>query len=304
MQSLFIDRIALVYYVSPSHEYSDFLNYLWSFQNDSPNKVWKTKYATKAMVRLSTSFLYLQIGYSHYKGYVKFDFKPHAMTVADWAQLHIHLDALFESGYQSLIEKGLVTYIEIATDIPNMTAAELFPFDQRLTNSYRFPKPPAPPDPPTPWDTVYLGHKSSGRSTCVYDKTKHLKAKGIKTKGQRTRIEARRKKLGLTISTLKSMPNPFATVGICPMSAVEAAYAEPQWQEFLTNALRHGPQIALGLAGKRRKEYVNRLKTIQSDWWNPATLWESFLAAVDALLHPPAESDLNPMGKDTVAAPA
>ncbi len=302
MHYLFIDRIALVYSPSSSEEYSLFWNYLWGFQGEPQHKFVTTTHETHVSVKLANSRLVLQLGYSHHKSYFKVEFKPHEMAVEDWEALHDNLDNIFESGYQTLLEKGRVSCIEIATDIPGITPAGLFPFDTRSTNSLRYPLPPAPPDSPAPWETVYLGHRTSGRSTKVYDKVKQLKTKGIKKKGLLTRIEARRRRTKLRVDELMKLPNPFLSVGICHMSVVQSASTAPHWQEFLANALQHGPQLALGMAGKRRKQYKTRLKQLQCDWWHPTTLWKSFPAALDVLLHPPAESAVNGMGQIVLAA--
>jgi len=240
---------------------------------------WKTKYQTNVRIPLSEhTKLGMQVGISHHKPYVRFDFKPAELGPTEWEQMHMHLGYMLEYGYASVLAESHVTYLEIAVDCTGVKWKEHFTFDGQLRNSGWFP------DYYHPCPTGYLGRRGSKRVIRAYDRVARLKALG-KTVGAEpiTRIEASVRKLKRKVTELQGAPNPFETVGVCHFSDAEAKYSEASWKQFLKHCRYIGSCEAMQLLGVGKKKYLKRLQQLNCEWWDPAAIWASYPKALHAL---------------------
>lgn len=279
MYKVSIDRIGLVMPVANKEMHGHFCGLFSGMKGESGYKYWKAKYQTNASVPLSKEAkLGLQVGISHHKPYVRFDFKPGDLGPTEWEQMHMHLGYMLEYGYASVLAESHVTYLEIAVDCTGVKWKEHFTFDRQLRNSGWFP------DYYHPCPTGYLGRRGSNRVIRGYDRVARLKALG-KTVGVEpiTRIEASLRKLASKVVDLPTVDNPFTSVGVCRFVDAEAQSSDKGWKQFLQHCRYVGACEAMQLVGGAKKKYLTRLSSVACDWWSPTGIWTLYPQALKAL---------------------
>jgi hypothetical protein len=278
--SLVLDRISGVVPVDKLDNYKGMLSYLHSYKGEPGVKIWKNKYATHADLPLGNdSSLRLQLGVSHHKLYALFDFQPPQLDEEGIAALKDYLTIFLSGGVDQFRDQAHVTYAEFAADFSGVAWTGLLPFDDCLRNSNWYPSPLLYRP------TGYLGRRGANRVIRGYDRQKKLlQVEGKLVEGPLTRIEAVCRRTQLTPSTLSVAPNPFCTVGIANLETAFAAFDEAGWHEFLYDCRMQGAQVALWSRMKAiRQQYLNRLRELTVDWWNPHELWTQCGVSLEVL---------------------
>lgn len=279
MLSVSIDRIGLVIPALDKEMHGHFSGVLAGMKGEPGYQYWKSKYQTNGVVPLSNQeTLRIQLGLSHHKTYVRFDFNPANLSALEWEQLRLHLEYMLEFGYASLLTDAHVSYLEVAVDCHGIEWENLLLFDSQLKNSCWYP------DFYAPHPTSYLGRRGSNRVLRAYDRVARLKAAGKPSGTENvTRIEASLRKVGCDVAGLPSIKNPFTSVGICRFADAQAQCSEPGWQQFLKHCRWVGACESIQMAGKTKNKYLERLKNVGCDWWSPSLIWDAYPAALQVL---------------------
>lgn len=281
MYTVSIDRIGLVIPIKSKEMHGHFCGLMKGMKGDSDSgyKYWRKKYQTNAIVPLSnTQTLRLQVGTTHHKSYVKFDFNPASLNLEEREHLYMHLGYMLEHGYDSLLTEAHVSYIEVATDCSWVVHKEHLPFDTKVRNSGWYPEfhDPSP--------TCYLGRRGSERVIRVYDRAAKLKAYNKPAPDYpMTRVEAVLRGLQCKIADLSTVPNPLSTFGSCRFEELETSWKDARWANFLANSKSLGVPKALRLADADRKTFVQRLRSLVPSWWNSDSVWSAYPQALEFL---------------------
>lgn len=278
-----IDRIWIVYPLSNPSEFSGLLTSLWSNAGEPGVKIKSVKYTTTATIPLALGqSLVVTAGMAQKFCYGKYDFKPADLTDEGWERLFVELGYRLDFGYASLLTSGYVNYLEIAVDVKPVVAKDLLPFDSKIRTSKWWPSFADP----TP--TAYLGTRLSDRGFRVYDRVARLKKLGVEIDGPIARIEATVRRSKCSILNLASIPNPFATFGVCRFEDLDAFDGGDFWKTFLMHCRESGSAHALALAGPMRKKYLGYLSQLCCEWWNSNEIWSMYPKALEALIPPPS----------------
>jgi len=138
---------------------------------------------------------------------IAIDFNPKKLTESAWKSFGSITSELF--GKHVVWQEFNIHALEIAMDVKRAMSDFIF-FDQSLSvSNEKFLKK----------GTIYLGAQYGKRSYCIYDKQKHLNEKQHKTIGYPlTRVEARIRSIGIPLSQLLTMVNPFDKLVVLPRS--------------------------------------------------------------------------------------
>ena len=278
---LVIDRIEVIIYIPDADHYRYLYRTMWDLKSEGRAKTWRNKFQTRSTIALSSSeSLFMEIGGTHRKNYVKFGWQPDALNDEAWLELYALCATLFDFGYLTLFNDAKVTYIEIAADYRYINITNLLVFDARVKNSTILPSFPEPVQ------TIYIGHrKHSPRRFCIYNKARQLrKVKDTEVDGELTRIETRLRRTGLSPRNLNELTNPFTTLSVCTKLESRALLPSQRFAAFMDQCDERGANAALHKCSlARRKQFSGILRRASCDWWQPETLWERWPQALQVL---------------------
>jgi hypothetical protein len=199
------------------------------------------------------------------------EFSPVDLGNNGMEELHAALIMLMHGGWNSFVEHGRVTMIEITVDLPGIGVDEFDVIPKQAVYRQAWGK-------DGHLETIVLG-KAAGNQTKIYNRGKKRSDKGQKWQGPvTTRVERRLRPQGLKLATLLTLPNPFAGI-ILPASNLPAPPKEPKnktylWTMFQDSAKARGLTGALNLLPEdKRTKYRVWLKLHPVPWWNPQVIW-------------------------------
>lgn len=214
------------------------------------------------------------------KSYVRFEWNPSMVGKKGLDFLdHGDLSQAFPGWREQMYDVGRVTRVDIARDIHGLHIDDIIVWAKHVRAFGLY----TGADGRT--ETIYLGRQKKNQLT-VYDqrantkKQNHGKTDMEKVsvpRAARTRIEARRKDLGMAMHRLTELPNPFAKVVVFhpdPKTFKNAALTYPMFR----NACQvRGYKHALAmLPDGMREAYEAKLMASQAEWWQPEPMWEKW----------------------------
>lgn len=161
------------------------------------------------------------------------------------------------------MDRGKVSYLEIARDFVGVNKQDLLPWTAHTKNGYIWKK-------GIEKGAIYVGSKDSPRQFVIYDKRLQLIAKGWHcSHPSLVRVEARLRNPGILARDLDQLEDPFQALHIASLSKARALSKEKQWQSFIQNASNNGASMAFSELSKHyRKIYRERLTECAVRWWN------------------------------------
>jgi hypothetical protein len=179
-----------------------------------------------------------------------------------------HFDLLFDNGYASLCERGVVTYCEFALDVEHVSFNDYLYMDRRLATGFSGYN---------PLGTEYIGSSRSPRHFIAYDKRKQLLDKSkVELGHNRLRIEAKLSGVNrFPFKDLGCVDNPFASLIVIRRDKFQECNAD------LIKHLRHSMDVFDGslqmayasLAPKQKLLVVTLLESLVPCWWQPKSIW-------------------------------
>lgn len=154
--------------------------------------------------------LRFDFGPSKLGGVAAIDCTPFKLTDSAWVDMADLFQEIFGKG--KVYKEFRIQLMELALDVRRPMSDFIFIAEGlSASNNYYLDK-----------GTMYLGTKYGKRSFCIYDKAKQLsEKKDLTTPYPLTRIEARRRGMGVTLSKLISVPYPFGTLVVVPRANLE-----------------------------------------------------------------------------------
>lgn len=215
--------------------------------------------------------------------YLRVEFNP-AMTKKSGCRLVLRaLRYLLGENYQSYLEKGNVTRMDLTIDI-EMKAPYGFlvfsPNPRQTTTWGRISEHDGK------WtfitETQTVGSPRSDFRAKAYDKTAQIwKVKGKKLDQQLTRVEIslrprRSGRSSLLVSELLDARNPFDAIRVSHHPMTEE---DPHFEFFVCACQMWGTDAAIKRITNKhtRAVYRQRLSNHQPDWWQPDAVWSVFL---------------------------
>lgn len=199
------------------------------------------------------------------------EFSPVDLGNKGVEELHDALMMLMYGGWNSFVEHGRVTMIEITVDLPGIGVDQFDVIPKQAVYRQAWGK-------DGHLETIVLG-KAAGNQTKIYNRGKKRTDKGQKWQGPvTTRVERRLRPQGLKLTALHTLSNPFAGI-ILPASHLPAPPKEPKsttylWTMFQDSIKARGLTGALNLLPEaRRTRYRAWLKLHPEPWWNPPVIW-------------------------------
>jgi hypothetical protein len=199
------------------------------------------------------------------------EFSPVDIGNNGMEELHAALMMLMHGGWNSFVEHGRVTMIEITVDLPGIGVDEFDVIPKQAVYRQAWGK-------DGHLETIVLG-KAAGNQTKIYNRGKKRTDNGQKWLGPlTTRVERRLRPQGLKLTALPMIPNPFADM-ILPASNLPVPPKEPKttsylWTMFQDSIKARGSAGALNLLPEaRRTRYRAWLKLHPVSWWSPQVIW-------------------------------
>ena len=116
--TLIIDRIEVLINVADADHYRYLYQTMWDLKSEGRAKTWRNKYQIRSTITLpGAESLFMEIGGTHRKNYVKFGWQPDALNDEAWLELYALCATLFDFGYLTLFNDAKVTYIEMPQTI-------------------------------------------------------------------------------------------------------------------------------------------------------------------------------------------
>jgi hypothetical protein len=201
-----------------------------------------------------------------------------------------HLEALAGISWESLVQYGRITRLDLTLDAHYLHIADLLVWKPGIQRTRRFDKSGRP-------ETIYLGAGESPRQICIYDKVAQLKKYNAEhpflhkpvPNHPVTRVEARVKQKHLTFDDLEDLDNPFAGLGLVNFSRITADPEEGQLGRMFLLAAEgtNGQTALLRLDKATRKRFRDRIEQYPIKGWDPSVFWSQWPAVASALTNPP-----------------
>ncbi|MEP6632740.1 MAG: hypothetical protein ABJA62_00880 [Luteimonas sp.] len=211
--------------------------------------------------------LFIRYGYSHKRFKAFLEFNPNHI---DMFELRGHLTLLLHHGYDSLLERGIVTYCEFAADVKDAKLQDYLYLDAKLrcgSSLRRF------------IGSDYVGSERSNRSFLAYDKRKELlDHKKDNLTYDLLRIEARlRGAKYFPLKDISAVESPFDSFHV-----IDRAVFESSDLPALSALREQLPcfdgclQLAYAsLSPKLKQQARCSLKSMQPNWWKPKDIWKT-----------------------------
>ncbi len=286
----FLDKISLI--LSPSLTDDAFALHgnIWTqLKSDEffPNAYAKSKWgqykiAKRIMLKsVADAKRYPLLQYSHHhKKWVdlRLEFVPIDLGSKGIEELHASLSLLVEGGWNAFVERGRITRLDVAVDVPGVRMEEFFLLPKQLATTKQ-------------WRTngtleTYTSGKKDGNQTVIYSQKAKRIAKHQEWHGKSVvRIERRLRQPSVKLlSDLKLLPNPFAAMKMVE-NIPDAPPGEDKpyiWALFALSAQQVGVQAALGhLPQARRSRYRKHLEAHMKPWWDVDAIWCNWPSSID-----------------------
>lgn len=174
-------------------------------------------------------------------------------------------------GWDWLVQKGKVSRLDVAADLSGarMHHFHLLPQQVLVTKTYeRAGK----------LKTIYVG-SSKGNQLTVYSKSAQMAENKTPLPGPVVRIERRLKNLGMSLSQLAGLENPFFKFSIVstppgPPPGEDTPQKRYIWTVFLDAVARRtlGPALKL-LTQSKMTVYRKHFKGYEQPWWDSEHVW-------------------------------
>lgn len=223
-------------------------------------------------------------GKNHSTRQCRLEFNP-AKVPAAYVSTMLHNE--FSIEYEKHILSGMVTKIDLAVDVQDAPINMLLFRAKKYSvtkNEYGSGR------------TLYIGGSFSGAQFKIYDKATQMKKIKKKTnnptlheeipKNVLTRIELS-KKAKMPVSEIHNLENPFGKLQVLYVGKLKTAQSNDLRQVFLHAARAIGIYPAFMNLSQAGKAEINEfLKLGNAEWWSPKSIWGSYLAALQPILHP------------------
>ncbi len=211
--------------------------------------------------------LFIRYGYSHkiFKAFLEFN--PNHI---DMFELRGHLTLLLHHGYDSLLERGIVTYCEFAADVKDAKFQDYLYLDAKLRSGSSFLRFNG---------SDYVGSERSNRSFLAYDKRKELlDHKKENLAYDLLRIEARlRGSKHFPLKDISAVDSPFGSCHVIDRSTFEMS-STPAISALRDQLPYNDGCLQLAYASlnsKLRQQARCELKSMQPHWWKPKDIWKT-----------------------------
>jgi hypothetical protein len=268
-----VDKIKITtYFKGATQEYLQFIAHKWSVLHKDfgsggvVHKSHPLSSLTTHHQKLSAGgTLLVRHGRSHGKHFGTVEFNPGKCSMSE---LCGHFDLLFNNGYASLLERGIVTYCEFAIDVDHVLFGDYMYLDRRLATGFSGYN---------ALGTEYLGSSRSPRHLIAYDKRKQLLDKSKVDLGyNKLRIEAKVSGANrFPFNELSCVENPFASLLVLRRDKFQKCNAD------LIKQLRHSMEVFddslqrayASLAPKQKGQVATLLEPMMPCWWQPKSIW-------------------------------
>jgi hypothetical protein len=138
LREVTVDRIALLIRRLYREEAGRTISALHNLRAIGQARTWTTDYHTKSEIPLSpTVSIFAEVGYTTGQTYFKVDWKPQELGAIEWRALLVLLEGRFGLTFESLLRRGLVTYLEIAADFEGVDTGDILVFHRTLKSGSR-----------------------------------------------------------------------------------------------------------------------------------------------------------------------
>ncbi len=280
---MLIDRIVFRYPLSEI----DF-NSIWlTFRDSNLIHSWWGKEIKGGSERIATVPLYrhhqLVIRAVHQYGrtYLEIKWKPIAIRDSNRELFHVAIAQFVSGGFDVLLSNGWIGYIEIAIDVYQARASDLYIYRPRHAHSNaiqnRFDGS----------EGLYISGRKAPNVYTAYDKAEELRANhATVSRIAKCRIENRWKPKGqLCFDELRECGNRFHGLIVANRDRARNLDNANEWHRFLDFCEIVGMQYPMAFYSQRtRRRFVKLLEMAREEWWNPDELWRYWPSVCDAFL--------------------
>ncbi len=290
---MLIDRIVFRYPLSEI----DFTSLWWTHQHSNLIHFGWEQYIEGGSERIATVPLYryhqlvIRAVRQYGRTYLEFKWKPIAIRESNRELFHVAIAQLVPGGFDVLLSDGWIGYIEIAIDVYQARAGDVFIYRPRHKHSN------AIHNRLDDSDTLYISGREAANVYTAYDKAKELRANhAIVSRTTKCRIENRWKPPArLRFDELRYCGNRFRGLIVANRDRARNLDDSDEWQQFLDFCEIVGMQYPMAFYSQRtRRRFVKLLEMAREEWWVSDFLWpywpsvhDAFLAHMQGLPLPP-----------------
>lgn len=203
---------------------------------------------------------------------IRLEFNPAKTGPEGMKTLRGILDLLLPfGGWDWLVEKGNVSRLDVAADLhgARMHHFHLLPQQVLVTKAY---------EKAGKLKTIYVG-SPKGNQLTVYSKSAQMAEDGTPLPGPVVRLERRLKNVGMSLSQLAGLDNPFVKFSIVatppgPPPGEDTPQKKYIWTLFLDSVARRtlGPALKL-LTPSKMTVYRKHFEGYEQPWWDSEHVW-------------------------------
>ena len=204
---------------------------------------------------------------------VRLDFVPVDLGPDGMLELHAALTPLLPNGWNFMLSDSKISRVDVAINLPGVELGKILALPDHLASTSTFSTKGK--------ITGFWSGLPAGHQWAIYDRGEKRKAKGQDwmMKGG-LRIERRLRKLGISLSQLLSLENPFKALTMGKQVSIPPDCFKKNvwfWEFFLVSARTEGVTTALGkLPPEYRTAVRKHLKAHEWEWWDPIGIWSGW----------------------------
>jgi hypothetical protein len=214
--------------------------------------------------------------------YLRIEFNANKATLSEVKQI---LDMLLVNGYLRIMQIGIITSAELATDISYLHISQLiidYPYYIKGSVIHSSDS----------IETIIIGSLKSDNNVKAYDKTLQLMSYKQPSKvglyNDVTRIEITMANIKMNLAQLPNIPNTFDKLKIAAypkhhvetdfiMASILTASCVAGYPLAIDKAKKFNPHLAKDIEYKILKHGIK-------GWWDPSDIWKGVQKSVDTLL--------------------